>query len=48
MSAWKSEKASSAKKSQAVFWVNILLRDAREAFPNHRQAAYSALEQLRQ
>lgn len=47
MAAWREKKASSQLKAEAVVWINVLLRDAREAFPHHRQAAYSALAELR-
>ncbi len=40
-------KASQSLKQSALFWVNILLRDAKEAFPHHRQAAYSALNEIK-
>lgn len=47
MAAWREKKSSSQLKAEAVVWINVLLRDAREAFPHHRQAAYSALAELR-
>lgn len=47
MTAWKAKKSSAPLKGEAVVWINVLLRDAREAFPHHRQAAYSALAELR-
>ena len=47
MEAWRKKKTSNTLKAEAVVWINVLLRDAREAFPHHRQAAYSALAELR-
>ncbi len=47
MTAWRAKKSSSQLKAEAVIWINVLLKDAREAFPHHRQAAYSALDELR-
>lgn len=47
LGALRLKKGDTQANESVLFWVNILLRDAREAFPHHRQAAYSALESLK-
>lgn len=47
LAAFRLKKGDTQARESVLFWVNILLRDAREAFPNHRQAAFAALDDLK-
>lgn len=47
LGAVRLKRGDAQARESVLFWVNILLRDAREAFPHHRQAAYSALDSLK-